>query len=250
MTGRTKRIWAGVLGAGLVLGLAAPAGAGTLAGRTPTHDEPQYLCRGIEADIVVGPGESDVGTVEDDVIVLWGTNNEINANPGDDLICVYGPTSRGDYGHTTVEGSQGNDRIFTYGGINILSGFDGNDTFYLGGDSEAVEGGNGNDHIWGNGSGNVTAHGDAGFDLLVGSPSGDFLAGDDGNDLVIGGDGNDTINGDAGNDYLLGGMGYDTITGGADYDHCEDTVGPVNGAAISQCEDIDQGPALPLPEAG
>jgi Ca2+-binding RTX toxin-like protein len=246
-----KHAMAGLVALGLVVSMAAPATAGTLTGRTP--DRPgtrQVMCQGQVADFVVGPGEDFVGTTEDDVIVVWGTDNEAWGNPGNDLICVYGPTSANDYGHTKIVAGPDHDTVYTYGGINILQGDGGNDTFYLNGFSDGVEGGDGDDHIWGNGSGGLSAYGDEGFDLIVGSPYDDFLGGDGGYDVILGNDGDDNIQGDDGNDHLFGGMGFDTIGGGANDDHCHDTNSAVHGATMSNCEHEHVTPALPLPEAG
>jgi hypothetical protein len=57
------------------------------------------------------------------------------------------------------------------------------------------------------------------------------------------------MQGDAGNDQVHGGLGFDTIDGGADFDDCYDTVGAVDGADMTSCEDEHVTPAPPLPEA-
>jgi len=76
-----------------------------------------------------------------------------------------------------------------------LDGFDGDDRLYAGGGAD-------------------TARGGAGNDSLSGMAGDDLLAGGDGADTIMGGDGNDTLFGEAGADHLAGAAGADELDGG------------------------------------
>jgi hypothetical protein len=111
-------------------------------------------------------------------------------------------TQLGDASNNTINGTAGNDRIFTGTG------------------NHTVYGGAGNDYIHA-GSGNNIIYGGDGNDTLIGGPGNDILFGGNGDDLLIGGGGVNSIYGGAGNDTIVyennnnahvdGGTGIDTL---------------------------------------
>ncbi|HZN36803.1 MAG TPA: hypothetical protein VFB80_23400, partial [Pirellulaceae bacterium] len=78
---------------------------------------------------------------------------------------------------------------------------------------DTVDGGDGDDRLYG-GDGNDTISGDAGNDVVAGNAGNDRLYGRAGNDVMIGGLGADIINGDEGNDLLFDGAV--SLAGGTD----------------------------------
>ncbi len=106
-----------------------------------------------------------------------------------------------------VDGSDGNDFIYTAGQNDFIDGDYGNDTLW---------GGTGDDIVYGN-TDNDTISGDAGDDWLYGDRGSEsrWARGDD---YVVGGDGNDYLYGAGGNDELIGGNDKDTIEGGSGND--------------------------------
>ena len=108
----------------------------------------------------------------------------------------------------SIDGAEGNDRLFGLNG------------------SDHLLGGSGNDFIYGavHYSTTIDAHnadildGNSGNDYLMGSYADDTMYGGDDQDILNGLLGEDTLSGDAGNDLLVGGGGKDTLTGGDDDD--------------------------------
>ncbi len=90
----------------------------------------------------------------------------------------------------TLNGGDGNDFLYGYGGADILNGDADNDILF---------GGIGNDIL----------NGGIGNDTLYGQEDDDTLNGGDGNDSLDGGGGNDTINAGDGNDVIYGDGGFD-----------------------------------------
>ena len=88
-------------------------------------------------------------------------------------------------------GTVDNDRMFGYGGDDVLAGGMGDDT---------LDGGDGNDELSGN----------QGKDQLFGGNGGDNLLGGDGDDILDGGAGDDVLDGEAGSDTMKGGAGNDS----------------------------------------
>lgn len=86
---------------------------------------------------------------------------------------------------------------------------------------DTIDGGDGNDQIYGYG-GNDILNGDNGDDVIIGGAGNDTINGGDGIDTILGGVGADTINGGNGNDIILIGNGDfasgESITGGANTD--------------------------------
>lgn len=150
--------------------------------------------------------------------------------------------------NTTVDGGNGNDRIWGGGGNDTLLGEAGNDRIWARWGNDLADGGEGCDQVRG-GHGTDTLLGGAGNDLIDGGDGDDDLRAGEGNDILhggsgcggnvldggmgddkliaggsggtlIGGDGNDTLKGGDGRDYIVGGLGNDSINGGADADIC------------------------------
>lgn len=119
------------------------------------------------------------GTIGDDNITGYQTNNVLRGNDGDDTIF-------GEDGDDSIYGDNGNDYLFGDGASDKLFGGNGQDRLY---------GGEGNDHLKGE-SGNDELDGENGDDILEGNHGDDFLSGGAGNNTYIFsvGDGHDTIN--------------------------------------------------------
>jgi pimeloyl-ACP methyl ester carboxylesterase len=99
--------------------------------------------------------------------------------------------------------------------INIV-GYDGNDAIAIAADiviRSTINGGEGNDRIFG-GGGKDAIEGGEGDDEIIGVDGHDVLTGGTGNDVIYGGAGRDVIRGSAGDDVLVGGDGRDRIRGG------------------------------------
>ncbi|MDO5686727.1 MAG: calcium-binding protein, partial [Neisseria sp.] len=105
--------------------------------------------------------------------------------------------------HEYRVGSESNETIQGWAGIDVLTGHGGDDT---------LNGYNGNDTLYG-GDGNDTLNGGNGDDILYGGAGNDILKGDAGDDRLEGGDGDDTLTDNSGYNILDGGAGNDTLTG-------------------------------------
>ncbi len=108
-------------------------------------------------------------------------------------------TINGDNGNNLEIGTPVADKIFGFGGIDLLRGSDGNDT---------IEGGDGPDSLYG----------DKGNDIIRGGTGDDVIRGGRGNDTLDGGEGEDTIRGDLDDDRIFGSPGADYINGGDGFD--------------------------------
>ena len=117
----------------------------------------------------------------------------------------------------TLNGGDGNDILYGYGGADILNGDADDDALFGGAGGDTLDGGTGDDGLYG-GAGIDTLTGGAGNDILNGGADGDTLHGGDNDDRLHGEDGVDTLNGDAGADFLVGGAGADTLNGGTGND--------------------------------
>jgi Ca2+-binding RTX toxin-like protein len=126
-------------------------------------------------------------------IVLYDT---INGTDGNDQL--HGNKLCRD----TIEGFDGDDKLWGYGSNDLLYGGYGADLLY---------GGDGDDKLWG---GDRFGFGLDGDDILYGEAGNDTLSGSTGNDSLYGGDGNDSLDGGLGNDFLHGGNGTDSLDGG------------------------------------
>jgi serralysin len=110
----------------------------------------------------------------------------------------------GGTGADTINGGLGSDIITDPSGLNYLRGDEGNDSISGGSDFDDINGNMGND----------TGHGNLGNDWVVGGKDEDVLYGDAGDDIVYGNVGNDTCDGGVGADLIRGGQGDDSLTGG------------------------------------
>lgn len=129
----------------------------------------------------------------------------------------------------TIDGDSGNnleigtglpDRIYGYGGIDLLRGGDGNDT---------IEGGDGPDSLFG----------DRDDDTIRGGAGDDLIRGGRGDDTLDGGAGRDMIRADLGNDRIMGSEGADYIDGGDGYDVVDYSSSPRGGGFLFDGVDVD-----------
>ncbi len=168
----------------------------------------------------VGPTSVEAGP-GNDLITLGEGNDYVDPGAGADLVRLGGGDDQLDYTSTgnrnatdpdTVYGEDGNDRIYTAAGDDLLDGGNGNDTLFGGRGADRIFGGAGHDSIEGEGGADILRGGDgddrifADYDHSTGTTPAD-------NDLVLG---------EAGNDYLVGGIGADTLDGGIG----DDTIAP------------------------
>ncbi len=143
-----------------------------------------------------------------------------------------------------IDGGDGNDTIFSYGGADLViagvgqdvitsgAGSDrvlagaGDDTVYAGpGLADYVEGGLDNDLIHGSDVGNDTLLGQDGEDRIYGYGGNDTIAGGAANDWIDGGAGNDILDGGLGNDWISGSTGNDTLDGSDGDDYLDGSYG-------------------------
>jgi hypothetical protein len=103
---------------------------------------------------------------------------------------------------------EGDDRLVSFVGDDLVFGQDGADALYLGLGDDIAFGGLGDDAI----------RGAAGSDMLVGGAGADQVRGGSGDDLLAGSAGDDGVRGGAGDDTLLDGAGADVVHGGAGAD--------------------------------
>jgi len=112
----------------------------------------------------------------------------------------------------------GNDRVYIdASATSTIDGGDGDDRIYGGSGDETLRGGPGDDRLFGGEGANVI-FGEGGNDMLFGLVGDDILNGGEGNDFLWGGSGDDILIGGDGNDFLLGGRGNDALFGEADDD--------------------------------
>ena len=110
---------------------------------------------------------------------------------------------------------------------------------------DTLNGGDGNDVLYGYG-GNDVLNGDNNDDILYGGDDNDTLNGGSGIDVLYGQNGDDTLDGGVGNDILYGGAGNDILSGGDGDDTIyADEVRAVNGIRNSlSTEILDDNPVL------
>ena len=129
-------------------------------------------------------------------------------------------TIDGDSGNNLEIGTGSPDRIYGYGGIDLLRGGSGNDT---------IEGGDGPDSLYG----------DSDHDIVRGGAGDDLIRGGRGNDTLDGGAGRDMIRADLGNDLIMGSEGGDYIDGGDGYDVVDYGNSPRGSGFLFDGVDVD-----------
>jgi Ca2+-binding RTX toxin-like protein len=112
-------------------------------------------------------------------------------------------TRKGNASANIINGTNGADDIYGYGGNDTLRGLAGDDL---------VAGGTGHDRIFGD-AGNDTLHGEDGNDVMKGWAGNDFMIGGAGADILWGEQGDDTLRGWTGNDRLGAGQGSNRLYG-------------------------------------
>ena len=131
-----------------------------------------------------------------------GESDTLYLTEGDDVIFLHDLISD----NPTISGS----RLFGIEVINALGGSDvidlSSDIFTYG--SVTINGSEGDDVLWSN-DGNDIINGEGGNDSIVGGRGDDILNGGDGDDVIKGYEGDDTLLGGIGKDILNGGSGSD-----------------------------------------
>lgn len=132
----------------------------------------------------------------------------------------------------------------------------GNDLSYLSDAADTMDGGDGNDKLYGLGgadtligsNGADTLVGGFGNDNLQGGIGNDVLQGEDDDDSLSGGDGADKLDGGYGNDRLDGGVGADSMVDGAGNDtYVVDNVGDtITESATSTVDTVESSIAWTL----
>lgn len=125
------------------------------------------------------------GTDEQEKLALAGIQRSFDGVAMHFVAADAGSTLIGTDLVDLMQGSLGNDALFSRGGNDVLHGGEGNDT---------LDGGIGND----------TLFGDAGDDALQGSWGADWLEGGEGHDTLRGGEGSDVLMATGDGDTLIG----------------------------------------------
>ncbi|WP_377505893.1 calcium-binding protein [Octadecabacter sp. R77987] len=157
---------------------------------------------------------------KDNVIELRGsTIDSIDGKNGDDRIFTFAGNDSlyGSAGNDTLDAGSGNDRVYGGADNDALRGRGGNDTLYGGDGDDLLSGGNDSDIIYGD-AGSNTLLGQGGDDQLIVGAYGGIASGGAGADLVFGGGGDDLLRGQGGGDGVYGGGGNDTAFGGSGSD--------------------------------
>jgi Ca2+-binding RTX toxin-like protein len=118
-------------------------------------------------------------------------------------------------GSMALDGSTGNDTLYSGSGANILAGGAGNDTVSYLLSTAGVRVNLANGTVSGGYAAGDTL---SGFENVTGSNFGDVLRLGNAGGRLDGGAGNDTLVGGSGADVLVGGLGQDTLTGGGGAD--------------------------------
>ncbi|EEX14650.1 peptidase domain protein [Citreicella sp. SE45] len=147
------------------------------------RDTLTYAASGAAVNIRLGSSNNTGGDAEGDIITSF---ERVVGSDFNDVMRAM------DLAGTTLEGGDGNDRL--YGGMN----------------AQVLRGEAGNDTITGYGGPNINQSGIG--DVIDGGFGNDILAGSAGADTIIGGFGNDIIAGNANDDSLVGNNGKDTVT--------------------------------------
>lgn len=156
------------------------------------------------------------GTTVSSFYTNWGGGEPNDFNTGEDYAQARNGSTWNDYGppfgsqtlRYVVEWDAG--LMSDDNAADILNGGDGNDHLYGYGGDDVLSGDNNDDLLFG-GEGNDTLNGGSNDDALFGQNGDDILNGGAGADFIYGGAGADTIILDAGNDVIDGGAGIDVI---------------------------------------
>lgn len=135
------------------------------------------------------------GTAKNDFILLnpgFGKNGGIRVTMGGKLQGIFTGAER-----IEVFCGDGNDFVQIAGSISVDAWLDG------GNGNDRLNSAKGNDVLMG-GSGRDWLNAGQGNDMLLGGDDNDFLLGQFGNDILIGGAGADTLNGGPGDDLMVG----------------------------------------------
>jgi Ca2+-binding RTX toxin-like protein len=174
----------------------------------------------------------------------------INAGPGTlNVAATVGPAGPTCNGKTptinfagnnaphVINGTPGNDVIYSGNGADTIDGVGGNDTICGVGGADKIRGGAGDDYVFG-GPGDDDLGGQVGTDSVIGGQGNDRVNGAEGNDFVAGGDGNDIANGGDGDDRVHGGANDDVLAGNAGIDECVGNQGNDRTTLNGGCEDF------------
>ncbi|MDJ1171700.1 Ig-like domain-containing protein, partial [Roseofilum sp. BLCC_M154] len=178
-------------------------------------DQPWEFYAPSEARVNYTIAEQDFfGTEQAELLRADHVNNRIYGYGGYDLIMAYqgDDTVFAGTGNDTAYGGRYHDILLGQEGFDILFGDQDNDTIFGGPDDDQLYGGQQNDWLLG-GLGNDTAIGDRDNDWVFGEEGYDSLMGHFNQDIIFGGLNSDTIHGGQGWDILFGGQHPDTVFG-------------------------------------
>ena len=175
-------------------------------------------------------GQSFIATPFDDVIIIDGGDNTVDALAGNDRVQLTGWNNRitGGDGNDTIDGGQGNawidggagdDVINVDGWNNTILGGTGNDTINAGQGNATIDAGSGNNlvivHGWNNsitaGAGNDTVQGTDGNTLFNLGDGNNTIQSWGYNNTVILGNGNNSVEDFDGSSNITAGNGNNTI---------------------------------------
>ncbi|WP_122263123.1 peroxidase family protein [Ornithinimicrobium cerasi] len=151
---------------------------------------------------------------------------------GDEHIAIHGNRTLPD----RIQGGQGDDSLFGYGGNDRIEGGSGNDSILGGPGDDILTDTFGDDNIKG-GDGNDAIDGGPGIDLLLAGAGNDFVSKPldnsdgatgflgTGNDIFVGGPGRETPFGNEGDDWLEGLAASDLLIGDNSQQFQNDTIG-------------------------
>ncbi|MGA9277440.1 cell wall-binding repeat-containing protein, partial [Ilumatobacter sp.] len=170
---------------------------------------------------------------------------------GDEHIEIHGNRTLAD----RIQGGQGDDALWGYGGADRIEGGSGNDAIVAGDDDDIITDSFGDDNIKG-GHGNDAIDAGPGIDLILGGSGNDFINKPvdnsdgatgffgTGNDIFLGGTGRDTPIANEGDDWLEGGPHADLLIGDNSQQFQNDTIGGddiLNGGPGSDDMDAEGG---------
>jgi parallel beta-helix repeat protein len=190
-------------------------------GTSPTPVSYPECSDGLDND---GDGEVDHPADEDCVNPEDDDESHLDPEPtcpgyeGDDRNQIVGTT-----GDDTLDGTEGDDIICTFGGDDTISGLGGDDLILSGRGNDQISAGDGDDVVRSS-AGNDRVRGSLGRDVLYGGSGPDSIRGGSEADRLFGGRGSDVLRGGKGRDRIDGSPGRDTCIGGTGrnlYKDCE-----------------------------